>query len=141
VGAPRRTVHPAPPRVSLVPGAGMQTVGEGLQAPVLTAMQLPPARAPPTGSRIVETDLAGVSFGVSRSLTFGGQMDEDKHAKLKKLQAELESTQEVLREAMDFINDDRKLTVEGIRLREALRREMEEIKKDVEAVRQEHRAD
>ena len=68
-------------------------------------------------------------------------MGEDERAKLKKLQAELESTQEVLREAMDFINDDRKLTVEGIRLREALRREMEEIKKDVEAVRQEHRAD
>lgn len=68
-------------------------------------------------------------------------MGEDERAKLRKLRAELESTQEVLREAMDFINDDRKLTVEGMRLREALRREMEEIKKDVEAVRQEHRTD
>jgi DNA topoisomerase VI subunit A len=65
----------------------------------------------------------------------------ERQAKVAKLRAELESTQEVLREAMDFINDDRKLTVEGIRLREGLRREMEEIKKDVEAVRQEHRAD
>jgi hypothetical protein len=45
VGAPRRTDHAAPPRVSLVPGAGIQTVGEGLQGPVLAAMQLPPARA------------------------------------------------------------------------------------------------
>jgi len=42
-------------------------------------------------------------------------------------------------EAMDYINDNRNLTVEGIRLREVLRREMEEIKKDTEAVKQEHR--
>jgi hypothetical protein len=47
VGKVGRLDHAAPPRVSLVPGAGIQTVGEGLQAPVLTAMQLPPARAPP----------------------------------------------------------------------------------------------
>ena len=40
---------------------------------------------------------------------------------------------------MDYINDNRNLTVEGIRLREVLRREMEEIKKDTEAVKQEHR--
>jgi hypothetical protein len=68
-------------------------------------------------------------------------MDEDPRAKLRKLRAELERKQQVLREAMELINDDRNLTVEGIRLREALRREMEEIKKDVEAVRQEHRTD
>jgi hypothetical protein len=42
---------------------------------------------------------------------------------------------------MDFINDDRHLTAKGIRLRESLYREMEEIKKDTEAVRQEHRLD
>lgn len=49
----RRPRHPTSPRVSLVPGAGIQTVGEGLQAPILTAIQLPPARAPP--GRIFQT--------------------------------------------------------------------------------------
>jgi hypothetical protein len=65
-------------------------------------------------------------------------MDEERRARIEKLRAELESAQQVLREAMDVINDDRNLTVEGIRLREALRREMEEIKKDTQAVWQEH---
>jgi len=68
-------------------------------------------------------------------------MDEEKRAKLQAMRDELERKQNVLREAMDFINDDRHLTVEGIRLRESLYREMEEIKKDTEAVRQEHRSD
>ena len=68
-------------------------------------------------------------------------MDEERRARIEKLRAELESAQQVLREAMDFIDDNRNLTVEGIRLREALRREMEEIKKDTQAVRQEHRLD
>ena len=69
-------------------------------------------------------------------------MDDDvreRRAKVAKLRAELERKQQVIREAMDFINDDRHLTAKGIRLREALHREMEEIKKDTEAVRQEHR--
>ena len=74
-------------------------------------------------------------------------MDEDKrdieerHAKLRKLRAELERNEQLIREAMDIINDDQNLTVEGVRLRETLWREMEEIKKDTEAVRQEHRLD
>ena len=66
-------------------------------------------------------------------------MDEQKREKLRKLRAELERKQQLIREAMDFINDDRHLTAEGIRLREAFRREMEEIKKDTDAVKQEHR--
>ena len=57
-------------------------------------------------------------------------MDEEKRAKLQAMRDELERKQQVLREAMDFLNDDRNLTVEGIRLRESLYREMEEIKKD-----------
>jgi cell division protein ZapA (FtsZ GTPase activity inhibitor) len=78
---------------------------------------------------------------VCRPLTFGGFMDEEKRAKLRAMRDELERKQQALREAMDFINDDRHLTVEGIRLRESLYREMEEIKRDTEAVRQEHRLD
>ena len=68
-------------------------------------------------------------------------MNEEKRAKLQAMRDELERKQQVLREAMDFLNDDRNLTVEGIRLRESLYREMEEIKKDTEAVHQEHRPD
>jgi hypothetical protein len=68
-------------------------------------------------------------------------MDKEKRAKLQAMRDELERKQQVLREAMDFLNDDRNLTVEGIRLRESLYREMEEIKKDTEAIRQEHRPD
>jgi len=78
---------------------------------------------------------------VSRPKTERTGVDEERRARIEKLRAELESAQQVLREAMDFIDDNRNLTVEGIRLREALRREMEEIKKDTQAVRQEHRLD
>jgi hypothetical protein len=69
------------------------------------------------------------------------RMDEEKRAKIEELRAALERKRHLVREAMDYINDDRNLTVEGIRLREALWREMEEIEKDTEAVRQEHRPD
>jgi hypothetical protein len=48
VGSPRRTDHAAPLR----PGVLLRD-GEGLQAPVLMTMQLPPARAPP--GRIFQT--------------------------------------------------------------------------------------
>jgi len=65
-------------------------------------------------------------------------MDEEKRAKLE---AELESVEQTLRDALDFINNDRHLTSKGIALREALRRGIEEIEKDTEAVRQEHRLD
>ena len=68
-------------------------------------------------------------------------MDEDQRAKLERLRAELERKEHLIREAMDLINDDRNITVEGLRLREALRREMEEIEKNTEARRQEHRLD
>ena len=65
-------------------------------------------------------------------------MDEEKHAKLEKLRAELERKRQLFREAMDFLNDDSKLTAEGIAAREVLRRDLEEIERDAEAVRQEH---
>jgi hypothetical protein len=68
-------------------------------------------------------------------------MDEEKRAKLQAMREELERKRKVLREAMDFLNDDRHLTAKGIRMRETLRREMEEIAKDTEAVRQEHKLD
>ena len=48
MGAPRRTDHVAPPGASLVPGAGIQTVGEGLQGAILIARLIARrARAPP----------------------------------------------------------------------------------------------
>ena len=65
-------------------------------------------------------------------------MEEEKRAKLE---AELESVEQTLRDALDFINNDRHLTSKGMDSRETLRREMEAIKKDTEAVRQEHRLD
>ena len=68
-------------------------------------------------------------------------MDEQRRAKLQAMREELERKQQVLRDAMDFLNDDRHLTAEGIRMRESLYREMEEIEKDTEAVRQEHELD
>ena len=68
-------------------------------------------------------------------------MDEEKRAKIEKLREELQRKSHLIREAMDRINDDRNITVEGMRLREALWREMEEIDGDQEAVRQEHSED
>ncbi len=46
-----------------------------------------------------------------------------------------------LRNIEDFINDDSNLTDQGIASREALRRDIEEIERDTEAVWQEHRLD
>jgi hypothetical protein len=50
----------------------------------------------------------------------------------------LEATKRTLRNALDFINDDRHLTDEGIAAREALLEEIEAIEQDLEAIRQEH---
>jgi hypothetical protein len=62
----------------------------------------------------------------------------DAHDELRR---ELEETERVLGDALDFLMDDRHLTDEGIAAREVLLRELEEIERDVEAVRQEHRAE
>jgi hypothetical protein len=53
----------------------------------------------------------------------------------------LESTKRTLRNALDFINDDRHLTDQGIAAREALLEEIEAIERDLEAIRQEHGLD
>jgi hypothetical protein len=50
----------------------------------------------------------------------------------------LESTKRTLRCALEFINDDRHLTDQGIAARKALLEEIEAIEQDLEAVRQEH---
>jgi hypothetical protein len=50
----------------------------------------------------------------------------------------LESTKRTLHNALEFINDDRHLTDEGVAAREALREEVEAVEHDLEAVRQEH---
>ncbi len=57
----------------------------------------------------------------------------------QRLEAELEAVKRALRDNLDFLNDDRNLTEKGIAAREDLRREIEEIERDLEAVRQEHR--
>jgi hypothetical protein len=53
----------------------------------------------------------------------------------------LESTKHTLRNALDFINDDRNLTDEGIVARKVLLEEIEAIEQDLEAIRQEHGLD
>jgi hypothetical protein len=50
----------------------------------------------------------------------------------------LESTKRTVRNALEFVNDDRHLTDEGIAAREALLGEIEAIEQDLEAIRQEH---
>ncbi len=62
-------------------------------------------------------------------------MDEDKR---RKLEADLEDVESALRDALEFINDDSNLTDEGIAAREVLRGEIEQTKRDLEAIRQEH---
>jgi hypothetical protein len=57
------------------------------------------------------------------------------------LEVELEATRRSLRDALDFLSDDRHLTDKGVAARESLLRELEEIERDLEAVRQEHRRD
>jgi hypothetical protein len=65
-------------------------------------------------------------------------MDEERCAKLEKLEAELESAERVLRDFLEWLSDDRNLTDKGIAAREVLRRDLEAIERDAEAVRQEH---
>ena len=77
---------------------------------------------------------AGVSFGVYRFTTTGGEISESYAELLERL----ESTKRTLRNAMEFINDDRHLTDEGIAAREALLEEIETIEQNLEAIRQEH---
>jgi len=50
----------------------------------------------------------------------------------------LESTKRTLHNALEFINDDRHLTDQGIAAREDLLGEIEAIERDLEAIRQEH---
>jgi len=63
-------------------------------------------------------------------------MAEDERAKVE---ARLESAGRTLRDALDAINNDSNLTPEGMAKREALRRDLDAIERDLEAVRQEHR--
>jgi hypothetical protein len=53
----------------------------------------------------------------------------------------LEATERAIRDALDFISDDRNLTDKGIAAREALLGEIEAIEQDLEAIKQEHRPD
>ena len=55
-----------------------------------------------------------------------------------KLEAELEDVRRSLRDALDFLSDDGNLTDEGRVARKGLLREIEAIKQDTEAIRQEH---
>jgi predicted nucleic acid-binding Zn-ribbon protein len=70
---------------------------------------------------------------VYRFTTTGGEISESYAELLERL----ESTKRTLRNAMEFINDDRHLTDEGIAAREALLEEIETIEQNLEAIRQE----
>jgi hypothetical protein len=67
----------------------------------------------------------------------GSEMSESYDELLERL----ESTKRTLRNALEFINDDRYLTDQGIAAREALLAEIEAIEHDLEAIRQEHGLD
>jgi hypothetical protein len=62
-------------------------------------------------------------------------MSEETYAELVE---RLEATKRTLHNALEFINDDRHLTEEGIAARKALLGEIEAIDQDLEAIRQEH---
>ena len=53
--------------------------------------------------------------------------------------AKLEAVRRSLRDALEFLSDDHHLTDKGKAARVSLLREIEEIERDLEAVRQEHR--
>ena len=53
----------------------------------------------------------------------------------------LEATKRTLRNALEFINNDRHLTDEGIAARDVLLGEIEAIEQDLEVIRQEHGLD
>jgi len=65
-------------------------------------------------------------------------MTEDERAKLE---AELESAERLVRDALGFINHDENLTPKGVAEREVLRKDLEAIALDFEAARQEHKLD
>jgi hypothetical protein len=65
----------------------------------------------------------------------------ERRKRLERLQADVEAAESALRDALDFLSDDRHLTDKGIAAREGLLRELEVIEQDIEAVRQEHRID
>jgi hypothetical protein len=62
-------------------------------------------------------------------------MSEETYAELLE---RLETTKRTLQNALEFINDDRHLTDEGIVAREVLLVELKAIEQDLEAIRQEH---
>ena len=62
-------------------------------------------------------------------------MDEERR---ERLEDELESAERTVRNARDFLNDDRNLTEEGIAAREVLLGELEAMELDLVALRQEH---
>jgi hypothetical protein len=65
-----------------------------------------------------------------------GEMSESRR---ERLEAGLESAERTLRDALDFLSDDRNLTDKGIAARVLLLGAIEAIERDIEAVRQEHR--
>jgi hypothetical protein len=80
----------------------------------------------------------GILIGSPDPLLEGSAMSESYAELLERLEA----TKRSLRNALEFINDDRHLTDEGIVAREALLEEIEAIEQDLEVmIRQEHGLD
>jgi hypothetical protein len=79
----------------------------------------------------------GILIGSPDPLHEGSEMSESYAELLERLEA----TKRSLRNALEFINDDRHLTDEGRVAREVLLEEIEAIEQDLEAIRQEHGLD
>ncbi len=78
-----------------------------------------------------------ILIGSPDPLLEGSEMSESYAELLERLEA----TKRSLRNALEFIDDDRHLTDQGIVAREALLGEIEAIEQDLEAIRQEHGLD
>jgi hypothetical protein len=69
------------------------------------------------------------------------ELSDEHGERLERLRAEVESARAALRDVLDFLSDDRHLTDKGIAMREDFLREVQEMQRDLEAVKQEHRLD
>ena len=88
-------------------------------------------------SRLLPCPGRGILIGSLAPLLKGSEMSESCAEILERL----ESTKRTLRNALEFIDDDRHHTDEGIVARKVLLEEIEAIEQDLEAIRQEHELD
>ena len=88
-------------------------------------------------SRLLPSPGRGILIGSPGPLLKGSEISKSCAEPLERL----ESTKRTLRNALEFIDDDRHHTDEGIVARKVLLEEIEAIEQDLEAIRQEHELD